>query len=343
MIGIVLFWAVIYLTGMLLCKIGREKETSQLWIHLTGFFFLFFCQGVVFNVAQFLGWEFQKASLCLTGFLLFCSLLAIIVCTKEIKQLGSYLKTMLKNGYPYGRYGALFFWIFLGYMMVVATSTVGNRNDAMVEIVNTTLRTNTMNQFHPFTGQPLELGMIMSKKIITLPFWYSTLSVWTGFDATQTVWVLGTIVTAWFSLMAFGELARLLFHGNFKRTWLLLVLLELLYLSGDYDTLGTGYRQLFYGYSGEMIVATVLLPTMLCIWYRLFGSILRDDFSQEKEGIGMVAATCKIILCFCASLFLTSFVWGIGMLLMALFLFVICVIGVGFTKKYQKKEGTDNG
>ena len=104
---------------------------------------------------------------------------------------------------------------------------------------------------HPFTKQKLELGVILSKKIITIPFFYSLLSMWTGFDAVNTVWVLGTMLTIVCSLCAFAELGGLLFFRDFKKTWLLLVFMELMYLSGDYYVGSVGYRQLFYGYSGE--------------------------------------------------------------------------------------------
>ena len=333
-----MLWIIVYLSGMLFCKISGEKETSQLWKHLIGFFVLIFCQGVVFFGGQLLGWEFRQAQVILTALLIFICLVSLVFCKKELMGMMQKVKKISLKNMKNGRYYGLFFWFFLGIVIVVFAGTTVNRNDAMVETVQTTLMTNTMNQYHPFTRQPLELGMIMSKKIITLPFWYSTLCLWTGMEATDVVWKLGTLITVGCSLLAFGELGGLLFFRNFKKTWLLLVLMELLYLSGDYYIGAVGYRQLFYGYSGEVIVSTVLIPCVLCILYRFFGPFLREDFPAEKEEIGIWGMLLGMGLCVLCSFFLTSFAWGIFMVLLSVILFAISAVGVRLTKRNKKGE-----
>jgi len=337
MLGIVILWCVVYLSGMLVCKIGMEKETSRLWKHLVGFFFLFFCQGAVFFAGQLVGWSFGKSRQVLLMVLGVVSLLAILVCRKDIgKMLKKIKENSLKN-IPYGRYKALTVWLFIGVAAIVITGAAGNRNDAMVEMVQTTLLTDTMNVYHPFTRQPLELGVILSKKLITLPFWYSALSIWSGMNATDTVWILGTLVTTLFSLMAFGELSGLLFGRNFRKSWLLVILLELLYLSGDYYVGAAGYRQLWYGYSGEVIVATVIIPSVFCILYRFSGPFFRKEFPQAKEGISLWGVLVELGLCMGSCLFLTSFVWGILLVVIAIGLFFMSMAGVRYMKRFTKK------
>ena len=175
--------------------------------------------------------------------------------------------------------------------------------------------------------------MIMSKKIITLPFWYATLSLWTGLEGVTAVWVLGTLVTTVLSLFAFGELGGLLFFRDFKKTWLLIVLMELLYLSGDYYVGSAGYRQLFYGYSGEVIVGTVVIPCVLSMLYRLMGPVLREDFPVERERIRLWSLFVELGLCVGSCLFLTSLVWGVFMVFIAILLFVLSCVGVRLTKR----------
>ena len=332
MLGIVFLWIVVYITGLLFCKIGGEKETSQLWIHLTGFFFLFFCQGAVFFGGQMLGFGFEKTCQILFLVLMIVSLFAVLICRKDLIQLFQKVISFRFDKISYGRYKALLLWLFLGITLVISFGTIGNRTDAIAETVNRTLMTDTMYQYHPFTGQFMEHGMILSRKIITLPFWYGALSLWTGLSATDTVWILGSILTAMLSLMAYGELAGLLFARNFRKTWLAVVLMELLYLSGDYCMEAAGYRQLFYGYSGETIVTTVILPVMLCVLYRLFGGILRSDFNKEKESITIWGAAVKLGLCFASTLFLTSFVWGAVILVLGAALFVLSAAGTRLIK-----------
>ena len=211
MLGIVLLWIVAYLSGMLICKMSGEKETSQLWKHLIGFFFLIFCQGCVFFIGQLLGWSFGKAGMVLALVLLISAAISLLFCRKEMGTFVENIKNFSLKKVNYPRHKALLVWLFLGIVLVVAFGTVTNRDDAMAETVITTLMTNSMNQFHPFTRRPLELGVILSRKIITLPFWYSFLSQWTGLDGVDTVWILGTLLTALCSLLAFGELGSLLF------------------------------------------------------------------------------------------------------------------------------------
>lgn len=337
MLSIVLLWIVIYLSGSFICKIGGEKETSQLWKQLIGFFFLFFCQGCVFFVGQLMGYSFSKSRGILVGILTGITLLSFVVCYRELVKIVIKIKDFSLKKMKYGRYKALVLWLFLGFIMVITMKTVGNRNDAMVETVQTTLMTDTMNQYHPFTKQPLELGMILSKKIITLPFWYASLSVWTGINAVDTVWSLGSLLTVFFSLMAFGELAGLLFLRDFKKSWLLIVLLELMYLSGDYYIGSAGYRQLFYGYSGDVIAATIIIPGVFCILYRFLGPHMWNEFPKEEK-LSLWGFLVEFGICVGSSLFLTSFAWGIVLVIITVILFFLSLAGRKFIKKMKKAE-----
>lgn len=337
MLGIVLLWMVVYLSGMLFCKISGEKETSQLWKHLIGFFVLIFCQGIIFFAGQLLGWSFRQAGTILTVLFIVISFISILLCKKELARMLQMIKKFSFKEMKYGRYVALLFWLFVGITLVVFSGTAGNRSDAMVETVQTTLLTNTMNQYHPFTRQPLELGVIMSKKIITLPFWYSALCLWTGMEAVDVVWGLGTLITIVCSLLAFGELGGLLFFRDFKKTWMLLILMELLYLSGDYYSGSVGYRQLFYGYSGEVMVSTILIPCIFCVLYRFFGPVLREDFPVERERISIWGALLSLGLFVACSFFMTSLTWGFFMVVIAVVLFAISIVGVRLTKKNKRK------
>lgn len=333
MLGIVLLWIVAYLSGMLVCKIGGEKETSQMWKHLIGFFFLIFCQGWVFFGAQMLGWSFRKAGMVLTVVLFGVSVFSLLLCRKELAVFLGELKSFSIKKIPYPRHQALLIWLFLGIVLVVAFGTVTNREDAVAETVVTTLMTDTMNQYHPFTKRPLEFGVILSRKIVTLPFWYSILSVWTGFEGVDTVWILGTLITTFCSLLAFGELAGLLFFRDFRKTWLLVVLLEFLYLSGDYYVGAAGYRQLYYGYSGEVIVATVIIPCVLCILYRFLGTYIRTDFPVEKEKLNLWGMVLELGLCVGGCFFLIPMIWGLYMVVISIVLFSLSIIGVRLTKR----------
>ena len=338
MLGIVLLWIVVYLSGILICKICGEKEASQLWKHLIGFFFLIFCQGVVFFLGQLLSWKFRRTGMILTVILLIISMLSLMICAKEIGNLFQKIKSFSLKKAKYPKHWALMILLFFAIGLVVMFGTTANRDDAVVETVLTTLMTDTMNVYHPFTREPLKIGIILSRKLITLPFWYSLLSIWTGLGAIDTVWTLGTLITVLGSLLAFAELGGLLFFRDFKKTWLLVVLMELLYLSGDYYVGAAGYRQLFYGYSGEVIAATMILPCVLSILYRFFGRYLRVDFPVEQERISLWGLVTELALCTGCCFFLVPMVWGIYLVIIAAVLFMLSLIGVRLTKKKGGKE-----
>ena len=336
MLAIILLWAVIYLSGLLFCKLGGEKETSRLWVHLTGFFFLFFSQGFVFIPAQLLGWSFTAASDILAVVYLIISLLSLVLCLKDIRADINKLKNIRKKEFSLGRYLNLIIWLFVGLLWVILIYEGQGRSDAVAETAATTVYTNSMNMFHPMTHAPLETGIILSKKIITLPFWYAAVSRWTGIPVVTTVQVAGTAFCLLFSFLAFARLGNLLFEGDNRKTSLLIVFMELLCLSGDYYRGADGYRKLYYGYSGEMIVAEVIIPVIITTLYCLLGKVLRKDFGEQNEGISLWGAILKSGMGIVASLFITSFIWGALTIILAIIIFLLSVLGSKLIK--SRKE-----
>ena len=339
MLGIVWLWLAVYLSGMLISKLSGEKETSQLWIHLTGFFFLFFSQGTVFTIAQLLGWSFGQARNLLLFTLAAVSGGAVFVCKKELADLPAKIKRAFSREEGKSLYFALIGWLWVGILMVVSRGMVLNRQDALLETMQTTLLTDTMNRVHPFTGQTMELGVIFSRKIQTLPFWYAALQNWTGFSAQDTVWVCGSFFTITFSLLAFGELASLLFGRDFRKTLLFVCMMELLILSGDYFRGATGYRMLFYGYAGETIVGAVAIPAILIILYRLFAPYFhgQNTEAEARDRIGVWGAALQLGLVMAASVFLTSLFWGPVLLVITIILCLLCLGGVCLIRKLREK------
>lgn len=338
MLALIILWIVVYLSGLLFCKIGGEKEASQLWIHLTGFFFLFFSQGVIFFGAQLLGWSFTRAIHCLEVVYGAVTIGAVCLCTKELKMIWEKIKNRKAESRGYRRYFCLIIFLFIGLLWMISLQMGENREDAVVEIAATTILTDTMNQYHPFTHQPFSLGVIMSRKIITLPFWYGALSHWTGLEAVMTVQVLGSGVSLLFALLAFAELGNLLFERNLHYTCWLVILMEFLYLSGDYFLGNESYRQLHRGYSGEAITVSIIMPCVIIVLYRLLGKYLRENFKKEILGISMGNGLIRISLLLIISLFLTTVQWGIFVLLLAIFLFALMSLMIMAMKKAGKAK-----
>lgn len=339
MISIVLLWSAVYLTGILISKISGEKEAGQLWIHLIGFFFLFFSQGIVFTLAQLLDWSFGQARSLLVLVLGAASLLGLLAGRREIAALPQKLKELFHAKEKKTLYLALVGWLWLGIWMALGTGMVMNRQDALLETMQTTLLTDTLNKVHPFTGQPMELGVVFSRRIQTLPFWYAALQSWTGFSAQDTVWVWGSFFTITFSLMAFTELASLLFARELQKTWMFACLLELLILSGDYFSGAAGYRLLFYGYAGETIVGFVAVPAVLIILYRFLTPWFHHP-EEEGDGakLGPVGTAVQLALVVGTSLFLAPLLWGPVLLVVAILFGLLCLGVICLVKRVRRKQ-----
>ena len=339
MIALFLLWIVIYLSGRLLCKIGGEKEASQWWIHLTGFFFLFLSQGIVFFIGQFSGRSFGECVRILEFLYGVISLLSLGFCGKELIRESKRLKEWKANNF-HDRKPYLLLQLLLAVFWVMQTQWQGNRNDAVIETAAVTLLTDTMNQFHPFTHQPLELGVIFTRRLITLPFWYGAVSHWTGFSVAATVTLVGNISAFVFSLFAMAELGSLLFERDRNYTYWLIIFIELFYLSGDYHPGSEGYSQLYYGYSGETMVMSIVIPMMIIVLYRLLGQYLRHNFDRENQGLDIWPAVLKLILIFGSTVFLAGLKWGVLMLLLSLGIFGIMLLLIAAMKNMaEKREG----
>lgn len=323
MIGVVIVLILSYLTGMLLETIGKGKETSWMWKLLIGFFFLLLCQGPVLVAAQLLSWNFRKAAFAAMGVMVLPGLVSLIFCGKKLFwNLRKMNFAKWREPSELGR-SLLLLGLFLGMALLLFRYRGFLRQDAMVETVQTTLYTDTMNQYHPITGQEME--MIFSKKILTLPFFYSMLTFLNGGESTAVVWIWGSLFSFLLTLASQSELAGLLFHRDRKKTWLFVFFLELLYLSGDYAAGTFGYRQLLYGYQGETIVAGALLPLVISVLYRCFGQALDTAFEREKEGMPLWKGALLLGLCLGVSLFLAPPATGALLVLITVVVFFLCL------------------
>ena len=345
MLALFLLWIVVYLSGRVLCKIGGEKEASQCWIHLTGFFFLFLSQGIVFFTGQLMGKSFSACIRSLEIIYLLTVVFALIICgnnlIREIKQIirgGRAGFRQIRENNPYLRHVCLLLWLLLGLFIVIAGQWQANRGDAMVETAGITLLTDTLNEYHPFTHQPLELGVIFTRRLNTLPFWYAALSHWTGFPVAGAVTLVGSMVSLIFALLAVAELGDLLFEGNRHHIYWLIIIMELLYLSGDYHQKSEGYGQLYYGYSGETLLTAIVIPVMVTILYRRFGTALRHGFDKNRYGISIWSTLVKLCLVTGAVLFITNLKWGIIMLLLSMGIFLLMIFLIATMKRISGKR-----
>lgn len=321
-LGVILWFVMPAVAGYTVCNILRwKKETNQIETYLIGFFFLFFMQGVIFVPCVFANLSYRMATMgifALQGVLVVLALVFFLLNLKKKKE---------KADPTYSKKDQFFMvtavLIFVANVVRMAMSSHVLREDMMLETVKTTVQTRTMFQYHPLTGCMMEAGMISSKKIVTLPLFYSSFVSMTGIDAQLFLQVVvGAFVLALSSLSASLIYTRVA-AVNQKKLHLFWSIYGLLVLAGDYHPATLSYRILKQGYLGETICFAVILPYLLYVvvcWYQAEGGEEKLSFVNRLQYV------LKLLLPLGTSFVITGLGTGIVLLVICLFVAAACCL-----------------
>ncbi len=313
-----------FLWGSLVRKLIKENNSNQIETYLTGVLFLFLLQGAVFFGAVCVGASFMTAVWILAALFLasaaggLWTLLADARGKRPDRQ--SWGQSLWQR--PDRQAG---FWIVLASALFLLQAAVicyyrpTGAGDAMVATVQTTLYTDSMYQYHPMTGQLFGPGMILSRKIVTLPLFYSFICRIFCLPAAQGVYGLGSLLVLVFLYAACARFFGAIFEGRGKnrKIWMGLVFVGLLVLAGGYASGAVGSRVLYFGYQGSHIAVGVLMPYVAAVLYECYntgGS--RGDW---------IRASGKTAACLAASLFLAPAAEGFFFLLTGLVILALCL------------------
>lgn len=296
-----------FFAGVWLQKTMKRKSGSQIETYLMGVLFLFLLQGAVFEAGVWLEAPFS-AMCCVFGGLCAAVLLAGVIaggiCLARRRRAEGRRSWNRYHRRDHAESGAGV-WVVCAVLLFLVQAAVilyyrpaGGTADGMTAVVQTTLRTDTMYRFHPMTGQLMTLGMLPVRKLVTLPFFYGFWCRLGGLGAAQGVYGLGSLAVLLFSYLAFARLLQTVFTGTgaARKFWIGLTFLGLVWLAGGYVLSAPGALQLYYGYSGRVIVTSVLVPYAASLLYEPY--ISGGGKGQWTE------AALKTALCFAASLFL---------------------------------------
>ncbi len=327
-IGAVLLFIMPYLAGRTCKGILRWKETNQIETYLIGFFFLFFLQGLIFVPAVLIGMSFTLACTILLGAVAAVALLAVVfIIGKKIKLRNSIednqdkKKISRRKGDVWGLCGVLLIWGLLILRMVLGMNIL--RDDIVLETVNTTIQTDTMFVYHPLLGRMLEAGMITSKKIVTIPLFYASLSVLTGIEATTLLYVFVNAMVlgcSYYSLAILYTKVTNITRGKLYTLW---ITYGLLIFAGDYHQNTLAYKILYQGYEGSTICFAVIMPYLLSLvisWYK-------QECEAEKVTMRMrIEFILKIVLGLAVSMVITSLGTGFIFLFLTLVIAAVCCL-----------------
>ncbi len=300
--GLILLIALPYLSGNLLKTVIRKKEINQIETYLLGFFLVFLIQGVYFTVGSLL-MNCSFDTLC-DGF----DIVVIILTALSLIVLAAGLIIRKKDGTTsvyrrvFSRYDMVLIGIMTLITILVCVRVIGIidyiRDDYILPTVRTTLSTGTVNEYNPLTSIPYRVGLTTSKKIVTLPVYYSYLCRNFGFEPIVLLYVIMTLLTVVCTYLSCTLFIRT-FIKQREKLFLYSIFFGGVILSGDYFNRAIGGRLLWNGYAGSTITTAVMLPYMMYLVISCF-----------KAGRVGVADVIRMLLVFGASLFISSITYG---------------------------------
>ena len=333
-LGILLIYILPFGTGVILNKIFRYKEASQIETYLIGFFSVFLAQGLIFAPTTLFGVDFAITSRIFTGFtygVMGIFVLIAIVCRNKVFA-------PLIHPYKPSKYELTsFILMILAFGLVILRIILLKgylREDVMLSSVELNLSTGTVNAYNPVTNRPYELGLITSKKIITLPVYYTYLAGQWGIDARTLLYIVLPIQTVICLYFVYELMMRALLHGNHKKIYTSKFILGVMLLSGDYFTGSAGYRILWNGYSGDIIVGIIMIAFVVNEVMAIY-RLERGDEGEERN-LPRVRYILHILMCLAASIFMTSVATGLLMLVLSLASIAVCC-----TWRFTKEEKAD--
>lgn len=343
-IGIIVILTLPYMAGYILKSIMNIKEISQMEIYLIGFFFVLFLQGKIFTTGNVV---LHKSfdDIC-NGFWIVTIIMFVLFILALIFNITVRLKKGNGNTIYHTKWSKQDL-LLLGLVIITAAAVVFRvlslhnylRSDLMLATVRTTMSTRTMFEYNHIISQRFTLGLISSKKIITLPLYYAYLSSYFGIEETLLLYIIlsiKTIMCMYFACMTFISPIM----KNRRKLLIFAFFLSTLFLSGDYYSGSIGTRLLWNGYSGETIVAAVIIPYIMYVitdWYRQernlrINTVTNPQASDKVKGITKgnihryIVNIFRLVLCLGASLFITGITSGI--LLVAITIVVLGVLSV---------------
>ncbi|MCR4650420.1 MAG: hypothetical protein K5662_01560 [Lachnospiraceae bacterium] len=345
-LGITAILVLPYMAGYILRFIFNSKETSQIETYLIGFFFLFFLNGTSLAIAIR-----QNATIGDMTFMIKAIEIIIAVASVVVFVMGR----MMGRGKPYKytlepewkneeKIMLLIVCLLAGIIalrIVLLASYV--RDDEYLGMIKTILNTDTLFKYNPITSQISDMGVIGSKKIITLPIYYTCLIRIYGFAPVDFLYILLTMQTVACIFFVSVILARPILKSR-KKLLTYILFVGCVILSGDYFSGAICKKILWNGYAGDTIVASVMLTYILFVltrWYRQErgDDLLTKPDEEQVTSIGKAGwynrflNLLRILLCTLASLTMTRVASGV--------LLIIIVIGVGSvacTLRFGKEE-----
>ena len=303
---LILFFIIIpYLLGNITTKVIREKNVGTAETYLVGFLFLF----CVFEAVYFpLMYQNEPFSLVVNTFIgvvaVICGL-SLFFCFSRIRE---GIMTTLRAFFP-GKQPSLItlpgFSLLLGGLagsiFKIFHLNPDLSGDITLEIIQTTLYTDTMFQYASTSGSPRLIAAGFQEKLISLPYFYSALTKIFSLEPGLIIYNIMPSLVLVLSCLVLYMWARIFwpmeeYNALLKRS-VFMGFVGILVFFGDYYAISFSYRIFYGGYMGETIVLVLIVPFILfsCmkqnIWYLMLGLATSLTLAHRDVGISYIIIT----------------------------------------------------
>ena len=320
-LGIILILLLPFAVGTVMNFITRQKGTNQIETYLIGFFSLFLIQGIIFNLHNFAGMNFAG---CCTIFSVITYVFLGLFVLIAVFGFSDYIACGFKkpNIRKDERIVYAFMLIAIAVVIVRVVMLYGfERDDLMLETVRINCLTSTVNTYNPLTARPYELGLIGSKKLVTLPLYYTYWCMTYKIGPRDLLYMVCELQGVFVVIGSCGCAMRRILKTN-KKMYVYLMFVAVLLASGDYFKGAVGYRVLWNAYNGDTIASTAVLAYIIYLILDIY-RLERGDYGDTSWGRRLIRVF-KILLCFACTLFITAIPTGILIILLCLITMIIC-------------------
>lgn len=169
-------------------------------------------------------------------------------------------------------------WMLAAALFAVSASVFftgepATAGDITAETIVTAVESDTMFEYHPMTGEPLELGIYPADKLTALPLIYGIGYRMSGMGMRDYLYRLIPLWVLSLNYMIAGQWAGLLFGGREEektRKRLFFIFYGLFHLFGDYLFITYSYKLLHETWTGETVLIAVILPYLGYLCMELF-------------------------------------------------------------------------
>ncbi len=329
-LGIFLILVLPFAIGVIFNFITRQKKTNQIETYLIGFFSFFLMQGAVFSLYNFVGVPYELCCKIMMYASYALVAIAVIIGVAGFKNyiLWDAKKLLLKKE------ERVVFAILLIAMLVVIARIISiynmERDDLMLETVLINTLTHTVNTYNPMTGRLYELGLITSKKLVTLPLLYSYWCMSYGIEPRLLLYIVCTIQTFICVLLA-CRCAMTSVIKSRRKQYMCTFFVAVLLASGDYFKGAIGYRVLWNGYDGSTIIVAVMMAYVIYMIMDMY-RLERGDYGKATWPQRFLRVF-KLLICLGATLFMTGLATGLLFIILCLLSMVVCA-----TLRFGKEE-----